>query len=142
MPRNRVHWTWFLYIEIESNGLNFYVQKLSSVNLVFVHINQVQWTRFLYIEIESIGLDFFSALHVSCRSHSKNFQNNTYSLSHSLPLSVSLSLSLSLSFHLASYSHSLSLRLSLSFPLAPSPSVSVSLIPLCSVAVVVPTIIV
>ena len=127
MPRNRVHWTWFLYIEIESNGLNFYVQELSSVNLVFVHINQVQWTRFLYIEIESIGLDFFSALHVSCRSHSKNFQNNTHNLSHSISLRTLIP------SHSVSHSYSLLLRFSLSFPLAPSPS------PLRSV--VVPTII-
>ena len=74
-------------------------------------MNRDQWTRFLYIEIESIGLNFFSALHVSCRSHSKNFQNVSQS-SLSFPPTLSLSLSLtSFSFHLAP---------KLSFPLAPS----------------------
>ena len=163
MPRNRVHWTWFLYIEIESNGLNFYVQKLSSMNLVFVHINQVQWTRFLYIEIESIGLAFFST---TCPADHSNFQNVslkkltvlslkklTVSLipSHSQSLSHSHSIpscSVSLSFPRAPvfHSHSLSLRhcpsLSLLFPFlqlhryhpsTPSPS------PLRSVAIAVPT---
>ena len=92
------------------------------MDLVFVHRNRVQWTRFLYIEIESIGLDFFSALYVSCRSHSKNFQNNTHNLSHSLSLSVSLTLTLTLTL--------IPSRFVLSFPLTPS----LTLIPFCSVS--------
>ena len=110
-------------------------------------MNRDQWTRFLYIEIESIGLNFFSALHVSCRSHSKNFQNVSQS-SLSFPPTLSLSLSLSLTLILTltlipscsitlipsrsiSHFHSLSLRrcplLSVSFPLLPSRFVVVAL---------------
>ena len=113
--------------------MSTYAQKSSSSDSVFVHINWVQLTWFLYVEIESIGLNFFLALHMSCRSHSKNFQNNTHSLSHSLPLSVSLTLTLTLTLipsRSVSHSHSLSLHrrpsLSISFPLLPSRFVAVA----------------
>ena len=35
-PRNRVHWTRFLYMEIESTGLDFYSWKSSLLDSVFV----------------------------------------------------------------------------------------------------------
>ena len=58
LQRNRVLRTRFLCIENESNGLVFYAQKPSPLDLVSMYRNRVHWTRFLCIETESIGLDF------------------------------------------------------------------------------------
>ena len=109
MPRNRVHWTQFLYIEIESDRLGFCTYKSSPVDSVFVHWNQVHWTWFLFGPPRVLQI----ALKKISKQHSQSL---------SFPPTLSLSYS-------HSHSHSLSLRLSLSFPLAPSPSISLSLIP-------------
>ena len=45
-PGNRVHWTRFLFMEIESNGLGFCTRKSSPLDSIFVHGNRAQGTRF------------------------------------------------------------------------------------------------
>ena len=45
-PGNRVHWTQFLHMEIESNGLDFCTWKSNLTDSIFVHGNQAQSTRF------------------------------------------------------------------------------------------------
>ena len=59
LKRNQVQWTRFLCTKTESSGLDFYVQKPSSEDSIFMYKNRVHRTRFLCTKTESSELNFW-----------------------------------------------------------------------------------
>ena len=125
---NRVHWTRFLYIEIESIGLDFFSATCPTDHSNF---QNVSLKKLIVLSLKKLNLSHSRPLSLTVLS----FKKLTVSLipSHSQSLS---------------HSHSIpSCSVSLSFPLTPSSSVSLTLIPfpaalslspLCSIAVAPP----